>query len=1281
MKQLLKKLIKGLAYGAAAVVIVLAVAVGIFRLMLPRLPEYQEEIKTWASNAIGMRVEFAGMNARWRLSGPELSFFDAGLGMIGSEADILTAGEVSIGVGLLRLVADRELVVDRVSIRNTQIDLRQDESGTWQVQGMPLDEIIGARSVPAAGGGEVEVVGQNIAVSYEHPESGQIVPMLLRSISVMRDPRELRVEADIDLPDEFGDSIEVSANQLVMDGVEDTWRLYAEADSLNLAGLSRLQPVGLPNIRSGTLDLSIWMDLAIGEVLSATANVDVEDLLADTEDTISPFSMQGSFEYSAELDGWLLAANQLRVSTADSTWPQSSFQIRVIEGPDGRMAGLRANSGYFNLDDIRYVRAWLPVGVRNQLSRYAPSGIMRGVSIELTDMGGDSAGFDLSADLEEAGIAATDGLAGIRNLSGSIRADSDGGRVEIESAGLSLDLGSHLAAPLGFDSVVGTVIWRRNQDGMIVLSDSVRIRNADLDSRMNLQVSIPGGGEAPFIDFESTWSVSDLSAMHKYLPVQLIQPNLRQWLTDAMVAGRIPRGTTQFIGSLDKFPFDDGDGVFRIEARLEDATLLYSPKWPAPRFNHLDLVVDKMRLYSEENSTVNLGNSVEDATIEIPDLRRPVLGIEAFATGTLETIRSYALQSPINSVLGGQLDRVEIEGDASFDLSIRYPIQDKENYDFSTRIRTSGGVIRVAGFPAPISELNGTVSITRNDVSSESLFGHFLGYPVNLQLSRIQEPDSPHSVILEATGQTTAEDLQSEFGMPLTGVLDGDTEYRATMRFPNAQAPQPGTLQVLVKSDLFGFQSNLPRPLDKSDDEVLPLALNIEFPAANQITTAGSLAGEVNWMARFVKLQDEWDFDRGVLAVGGDYPDDPNTRGLHIQGQAAEVDLHAWLAEGRRGNRETGLGDRIRTIDLNVDHFHAVGQLFTNHRLVVNRSGQDWVIQLSGEEVQGTVTVPYDFTGDRPMTLEMERLVLPGDDEEEGLEEEPLDPRSLPAISIRADEFAFGQRFFGRLEADFDRTDRGLESARLVTQDESFTVEGAAGWIIDAYEETGQRTYFEAVLKSSDVRRTSQRLNYDPGVSAGSMEIDLDVGWAGGPRDDFLSVLNGNVGVTLGAGRLTEVEPGAGRVFGLMSFVALPRRLALDFSDVFDTGFSFDLITGRFRITNGDAYTCDLTLTGPAADVGIVGRAGLSSRDYNQSVIVSANVGNTLPVVGLFTGGPQVAAALLVFSQLFKKPLKDMGQVYYAVEGSWDDPVIGNADSQHFAETSSLAGCLNSPSQ
>ena len=99
-------------------------------------------------------------------------------------------------------------------------------------------------------------------------------------------------------------------------------------------------------------------------------------------------------------------------------------------------------------------------------------------------------------------------------------------------------------------------------------------------------------------------------------------------------------------------------------------------------------------------------------------------------------------------------------------------------------------------------------------------------------------------------------------------------------------------------------------------------------------------------------------------------------------------------------------------------------------------------------------------------------------------------------------------------------------------------------------------------------------------------------------------------------------------------------------------------------------------MTGPAADVGIVGRAGLHDRDYNQTAIVSANFGNTLPVAGYVLSGPQVAAALFLFSQIFKKPLQEMSQVYYAIDGSWDDPVIEVTDAERFTRDGSLAGCI-----
>jgi len=1277
MKRLLKKLLRGLTYLAAGLLILLAVAVGIFRLMLPRLPEYQEEIKTWASSAVGMGVDFTGMNARWRLNGPELSFFGANLSNADTGTSILSADEVSIGVGLLRLIVDRELEVDRVTIRHTAIDLRQNADGNWMLQGKPLKALLAGRGEAAVAGANFELIGDDIDVVYEHPASGQLVPFTVRSIDVTSDSNELAVKARIDLDRAFGERLEISANRRLGEAAKDLWRFYVEASSLELAGWSRLQQFALPEVSNGIADFELWFDLADGQVASATTNVVVSGLQANKEEGMAPVDIQGSFEYAAEPDGWLLGANHLKISSVDSGWPQSTLQLRIMKAGDGTIDGLNASASYLDLDDLRYLEAWLPEKQRAQLEDLAPSGIMHDFDLEVSGLQTAVPDFDVSADLEKAGFAAKGSRPGVREFSGRIRADRDGGRVEIESSNLALDLGGQLTEVLVLDDTFGTVIWRRNREGIIVLSDSVQIRNADFDSQMSVQVSIPADGASPYIDFDSSWTVFDVSAMRRYLPVKLISPQLYNWLSSALVSGYVRHGTTRFNGALSDFPFNDDSGTFRIEARLEDTTLIYSPKWPAPVFDHLDIVVDGTRLYSVENQAANLGILVEDAKIEIPDLRDPVLSIDTFATGTLSDIRDYAVQSPIAEVFGGQLERVDVDGDASFDLKLTLPIANKDAYEFSTRIRPSDGTIRIHGFAAPVTGLNGTITVTRNDISSESLFGRFLGSPVDLAVSRVADADAPYRVILDGYGHTTVEALQSELSLRLEGIVAGDADYHATVRFPNNAVAQPGPLQITIKSDLFGLQSNLPAPLTKPDDEPLPMSVNIELFSTRQIAVAGSLSGDINWTARFLNEGEAWAFDRGVLALG-EYPREADVRGLHIHGQVSALHLHDWLAEGRQGGREAGLGQRIRTIDLGIDHFYAVGQEFTDQHLQVNRSGQDWVIQMSGPEAQGVVTVPYDFAAGRPMTLEMERLILPGDETtDEQQQDADLDPRTLPAIVVHAGDFALGDRHLGKLEVNFERTERGLEATNLSTKDDSFAVSGTAGWIIDKYEESGQRTYIDATLSSTDVEKTATRLAYDPSIISDGMEVGMDIGWPGGPRKDFMTAMNGKVAVKVKAGQLSEVDPGAGRMFGLMSFTSLPRRLALDFSDVFDKGFGFDQITGDFRLVNGDAFTCNLTLTGPAADVGIVGRAGLAARDYDQSAVVSAKVGNTLPIAGLVLGGPPVAAALLVFSQIFKKPLKDVGQVFYSVTGSWDEPVVDSVNSQKFADVSSQAGCIS----
>src|SRR5690606_35758016 len=97
----------------------------------------------------------------------------------------------------------------------------------------------------------------------------------------------------------------------------------------------------------------------------------------------------------------------------------------------------------------------------------------------------------------------------------------------------------------------------------------------------------------------------------------------------------------------------------------ENAILRYAGSWPQVEDIDVDLVIDNMRLYSVDNSATSTGNRAVDARVEIPDLRSPVLRIDARANGTLDTIYRFVRQSPIDSLFGGQLARVDVEGGAS----------------------------------------------------------------------------------------------------------------------------------------------------------------------------------------------------------------------------------------------------------------------------------------------------------------------------------------------------------------------------------------------------------------------------------------------------------------------------------------------------------------------------------------------------------------------------------------------------------------------------------------
>jgi uncharacterized protein YhdP len=129
-------------------------------------------------------------------------------------------------------------------------------------------------------------------------------------------------------------------------------------------------------------------------------------------------------------------------------------------------------------------------------------------------------------------------------------------------------------------------------------------------------------------------------------------------------------------------------------------------------------------------------------------------------------------------------------------------------------------------------------------------------------------------------------------------------------------------------------------------------------------------------------------------------------------------------------------------------------------------------------------------------------------------------------------------------------------------------------------------------------------------------------------------------------------------LLGALNLRSVTRYLTLDFSNVFSKGLTFDTIKGRVAVEKGNAYTRDLAIRTPGADIELSGRVGLIARDMDLNIGVTPQLMSELAITGGLLGGPVVGAAVAVLHELVKKPFEKNTRIKYTVKGGWDDPAV-----------------------
>ncbi len=1258
----IRKLGKVLAFSFGALLLLVLLAMLGVKLALDRAPQYQAEIKEWVHAQTGFHIAFAHVSPAFRWYGPELYFERLELRSKDDKRVLARAAGGRVAADIWQLIRSGKLLAGRIEVDSPDISVARLGPSRFAVaseielggENSSLDSLR-LSDLPAG-----RLVIRHAVLSMENWNT-QLPQLTLQgvNIDVRRDARELALSFSAQLPPALGGSISFEGHARGGDAVPSlAWDALAKARGISFPGWHKFLPETLSNLDAGTGAFDI---AALGQGATlARADVDfgaTNVVMQLPEGPVDKFDqMSGALTLTHAGDHWSLSGRRVRVGRRE---PQSAFDVGWQEAQGGLLS-VRASADYLRAESLLPLTGFLPQKeLRERLREIAPSGEWRDLSIAFERaQPGEPWRMRVQAKFQHAGMASVHGVPGLRGIAGSIAGNERGGQVIIDTQAGVFHWPTQFPRAVELERLKANIYWKRTAEELLIASPDWDIKTHDGEIRGQGSWRQPTDDSSPVLTLVGGILNGNAGNARYYLPNGLIGPGTLAWLNQAFMAGHL-RASLLFQGPVRKFPFRDGGGIFLARCTIEGMTLNYSDGW-APVENLAAVAEFRNQGMSAHMSGARIGDLVlESGDAHFPDFDSGELKIHADARGDAASALAFLRTTPLDAIAEHAFSNVEASGPLAAGVDLFLPFRDFAHRQVLIHGRLDGASVKRPGSAAMATEVAGEFDIDDGQVARADIHGQLLGGAFQMQ-ARTPRNKPVTRTQLEFRGTATADALREALSMPASLGISGQTDWRAVLKI----TPEPARERSLrISSTLVGFDMKLPAPLDKSASTPLPSWLEIQWPETGGPQGSFALGSLVSSSYALEPDPAGLRLAHASMSFGGSVSGGGDVQILNIGGSVQRLDLGGWLRLSARAADAKPLSYYMRNAKLNVAELDYLGLAFRDVSLDLLVGEHSSRINVGGPSVSGAITIPSGEGSTEPWTLQFDRLQFDVADAQETAAggsaqyiPPDADPQGIPPLNFHAKELIWGGRQFGDVTATLAKQEEGVALKSLSVTAPTFSISAQGEW---RAKDAGV-SRIQGTLTSTDVQGTLRDLGYEDVIQAKSGKLAFDLTWLGAPTPAALAQVVGHVQLSLEKGQVTGLKPGAGRVLGLASIAALPRRLALDFSDLTDKGLAFDSVHGDFDLREGNAYTENVLLKGPAAEIGLIGRVGLKNKDYDQTAVVTGSVGNSLsiPVASALVGGPVVGAAVLLFTQVFKQPLKGLARGYYRITGSWDNPTV-----------------------